>query len=483
MAQKSPERAYEAKLKEIDAQIRRMPGAISLRFDRATLLERLNRDDAAKAAYLEVLQRDPKHFGAINNLAMLLFKTGKRQEAFLLYAEAVERHPDNAVAHANLAFMFLKANEPARARGHYESALQLDPKNVEAQRGLAAVLTQQGERDAAASVAGSEQSIVTLPYRGSGTPVTVLLLVTLGAGNVAAERLLDDRTFHVHKLTVELHAPHAPLPAHDLVFNAIGDADEAKEALAKAAQIVVSSAAPVVNRPEAVVATGRAANAERLRSVPGIVAPRIDAIPRDLLAGPVGPVTLEGRGFRFPLLLRSPGFHTGRHFTLVERPADLDAAVASLPGDNLLAIEYIDTRNAIGEYTKYRVMYAGGEMYPLHMAIAHQWKVHYFSSDMADRPDHRAREAAFLGGMEATFGSNVVTTLRRIGEMLGLEYAGIDFTFDRDGRIVVFEANATMIVTMPADDARWAYRRPPVERIYNAVRTMLVQRAVAANAS
>ena len=483
MAQKSPERVYEAKLKEIDAQIRRMPGAIGLRFDRATLLERLSRNDAAKAAYLEVLQKDPKHFGAINNLAMLLFKMGQRQEAFLLYAEAAERHPDNAVAHANLAFMFLKANEPGRARDHYERALALDPKDVEAQRGLAAVLTQQGERDAARSLSGLGQSIVTLPYRGSGKPVTVLLMVTLGAGNVAAERLLDDRTFQVHKLTVELHALHTPLPAHDVIFNAIGDADEAQEALAKATQIIAASSAPVVNRPDVVLASGRAANAKRLRGGPGVVVPAIDIIARDLLAGPLGTAALEARGFHLPVLLRSPGFHTGRHFSRIERSGELDAAVASLPGDNLLAIEYIDTRNALGEYTKYRVMYVNGEMHPLHMAIGHQWKVHYFSSDMADRSDHREREAAFLSDMETALGHDAVATLRRIGEALGLEYAGIDFAIDGNGRIVVFEANATMIVAMPADEARWAYRREPVERIYAAVRAMLLQRAAATSAS
>jgi hypothetical protein len=45
------------------------------------------------------------------------------------------------------------------------------------------------------------------------------------------------------------------------------------------------------------------------------------------------------------------------------------------------------------------------------------------------------------------------------------------------GEILLFEANATMVVNPPEPDERWAYRRPAVERIYSAVRGMLMERA------
>jgi hypothetical protein len=40
----------------------------------------------------------------------------------------------------------------------------------------------------------------------------------------------------------------------------------------------------------------------------------------------------------------------------------------------------------------------------------------------------------------------------------------------------VFEANATMIVLPPGPDAIWDYRRAPVGRVIDAVRTMLLGR-------
>jgi len=41
------------------------------------------------------------------------------------------------------------------------------------------------------------------------------------------------------------------------------------------------------------------------------------------------------------------------------------------------------------------------------------------------------------------------------------------------GDLLLFEANATMVVNPPEPDERWAYRRPAVERIFAAVRRML----------
>ncbi len=78
-----------------------------------------------------------------------------------------------------------------------------------------------------------------MPYRGSGKPISLLVPVTLGAGNVAVDRLLDDSVFATTKLVVELHGD-APLPPHDIVFNAIGDADSAGTALDAAQRLLVA---------------------------------------------------------------------------------------------------------------------------------------------------------------------------------------------------------------------------------------------------
>lgn len=143
----------------------------------------------------------------------------------------------------------------------------------------------------------------------------------------------------------------------------------------------------------------------------------------------------------------------------------------------VIAIEYLDARGADGWVRKYRVMMVGGKLYPLHLAISKQWKIHYFSADMRDRAEHRAEEAKFLSDMPGVLGARAMTALERLSAAIGLDYGGIDFGLNQDGEILLFEANATMVVEQPDEDPCWDYRRAAVERIHAAVHDLLLNRA------
>ncbi len=143
----------------------------------------------------------------------------------------------------------------------------------------------------------------------------------------------------------------------------------------------------------------------------------------------------------------------------------------------MTAIQYLDSRGSDGRYRKYRVMIIGGWLYPLHLAISSNWKIHYVTADMAENTEHRAEEARFLEDMTAVLGSRAMGALAEIQNALGLDYAGIDFGLNSSGDILLFEANATMTVLPPEHDPRWDYRRAAVQRIEDAVRKMLVDKA------
>ena len=201
------------------------------------------------------------------------------------------------------------------------------------------------------------------------------------------------------------------------------------------------------------------------------------AMPRSVLVGLDGSAMISGHGFTFPLLLRSPGFHTGQNFVLVESATELPNAATGLPGDDLLVIEYLDARDNDGNARKYRVMIIDGRIYPMHLAISRQWKVHYFTADMGDHSDYRSEEAAFLTDMPKIIGKKAVTALEKIGNELGLDYGGIDFGLGPAGDVLLFEANATMVVNPPDPNEQWAYRRTAVTKILDAVSTMILDRA------
>ena len=474
-----PRLVQEARLRQLDDLLAREPKAIEAEVERAALLNALGRPLDARQAYLEVLKRAPTHFGALNDFGALLSTTGHRSAARTVYFEAVRHHPDNPIAHVNLANLLRRSGDTASARAHYEIALRLDADHPQANQGLGNLLAELGDLEGAEfhRRKGFEgQFITALPYRGTKPPIPLLLLVSVSGGNIPTASFLDNRVFLTSVCVAEFYDPRVPLPPHDLIFNSIGDADLCRAGLEAAFRVLAQTTAPVLNHPSAVLETGRLANARRLSDLPGVVTPRMIALPRSVLVAPDAARAVCEQGFAFPLLMRAPGFHTGHHFFLVENARDLSTAAAQLPGDSALIIEYLNARGPDGKARKYRVMIIDGEIYPLHLAVSRHWKVHYFTADMADHPEHRREDAAFLNDMSTALGP-AVTALARIRDALNLDYGGIDFGLNEAGEVLLFEANATMVVNPPDADDRWTYRRPAVKRILDAVHAMMVARA------
>jgi hypothetical protein len=432
--------------------------------ERARALVAQADDEGAKRAYLDVLRQDPTNFFALNELGTLALAGGFRSAARTAYSQAVAHHPGNKIVRVNLANVLREDNDPIGARLHYEAALAIDPELHEAHQGMAWVLTELGldgaEHHRERGFAG--HALVTQPYRGAGAGVPILLLVSARGGNIPTRLWIDDRRFTIHALYADYADPDLELPPHRLVVNAIGDADLCGKALDRAEEILSRSAAPIINRPARVRRTGRAENAKRLADIPGVIVPRIDRVSRQDLGG-----------LRYPLLLRSPGFHTGRHFIYVESLAASTGAAASLAGEELLAIQYLDARGPDGMARKYRVMFIDGRPYPLHLAVSSDWKVHYFTADMARSEAFREEERRFLLDMPGVLGPRAMQALAHVAAALDLEYAGADFALSSDGSVLLFEANATMVVFPPGPEPVWDYRRAAIDAALQAARRML----------
>jgi hypothetical protein len=428
-------------------------------------------DAAAKQAYLEVLRLDSTHFAALNELGALAKASGHRSAARTAYLQAVQSHPGNPIGHVNLANLLLEDGDVSGARPHYEAALGIDADLPEAHQGLALILTELADEAAEPhwQRGFAHHAIVRKPYRGTGFGMPLLLLVAARGGNIPTRHWIDDRHFDITAIHADFYDSSQPVPPHALVVNAIGDADLCEAALARADEMLARSPAPVINPPRLVRATSRAENARRLAQVPGVIAARTMELPRATI--------LTTDVLSFPLLLRAPGFHTGRHFRHVEDRDALAQAAANLPGERLLAIEYLDARGPDGMARKYRVMFIDGALYPLHLALSADWKVHYFTAAMATNAAHRDEERRFLDDMPAVLGGRAMAALRGIGAALGLDYGGVDFALAPDGSVLLFEANATMVVNPPEPDPIWDYRRRAIGDVLRAAQQMLLRRA------
>ena len=446
--------------------------------EHARRLERAGQDEPAKRAYIELLKIDPSHFAALNELGTLALSTGHRSAAETAYTQAVRCHPDNPVGRVNLGNVLFESGDLAGARDQYQAAVDVRGDLAEAHQGLARALEQMGRAAAAKphwQLGFAGHAVVKQRYRGNGNAIPALLLVSTKPGNIPTRLILDDRIFETSAIYAEFYDPAEPLPAHAVVFNSIGDADLCETGLRRAQKLLSHTRAPVLNLPKRVLLTGRAQNAQRLGRLANVVAPLIQRFSRESF-----PCISN---LKFPLLLRAPGFHTGQHFVRVETQAEFKDALDRLPGEEILAIEYLNARGPDGLARKYRVAMIDGALYPLHLAVSSDWKVHYFTANMAEDQRLRDEEAKFLADMPGVLGLRGMSALGRIASTLGLDYAGIDFALREDGDLLLFECNANMAIVPPNANPMWDYRRPAIGRVVDAAKEMILARAGASRAA
>jgi hypothetical protein len=353
----------------------------------------------------------------------------------------------------------LDGGDLAAAERLYVDVLAVEPALVPALRARAEIAL--ARNDPAAALTFVKESLgaaLSTAASRATQPVRVLQLGSVHPGaHVNTDRVLNPLWTETTTLLVERWDLAWELPEHDVIVNAIADADIARPALELAAHLTAATGTPIVNAPERVLATTRVENAARLQGIDGLRVPRVRRVSRG---------EAEALG-NFPILLRAPGFHNGANFEKIESAAQLGAVLQRLPGEELLEIEYVDAYGADGAVRKYRAMAVGGKLLPAHLAIGEVWNLHYFSASMT--PERQAEEARYLNGMREHLGERAYRALERIVEILDLDYCGIDFGCDRSGDVVLFEANASMSVYLPDDVPAHKLRRAAVFAIDGAL--------------
>ncbi|MDE1994155.1 MAG: hypothetical protein KGI75_16750, partial [Rhizobiaceae bacterium] len=134
-----------------------------------------------------------------------------------------------------------------------------------------------------------------------------------------------------------------------------------------------------------------------------------------------------------------------------------------------------------GLFRKYRFFFVGDEILPYHLAIGDGWKVHHASTRMASVEWMRREEEAFLANPDRVFGPQGMATLDAIRRQIGLDYFGIDCSLDSEGRVVIFEVNASMLIHI--HNQNFEYKTPHVQRIKRAFELLLERRALEYRAS
>ena len=407
---------------------------------------------------------------------------GLEQEAVVAEMAALAYEQRSADMLYNLATSFLMTQRPVPAERWYRACLRMAPGMVGAHQNLASIMELDGRREHARhhrDQAYGRQSMFFDDCRDAtlGATPTVLILCTAATGNVPCDWLLPQTRYRRIRWVMEYatEAQFAALPEFDCIFNAIGDADVSAASRLAVERLIAMTDKPLLNAPQAVEQTSRARMPTTLGDIPNLVVPQALQLTRAYAPGELAQ-HLHAQGMQAPLLLRPPASHGGKGLVLIG--SDTELARASC-GAGWHASAFHDTRSADGCWRKYRVIFVGGKPYPYHLAIADRWLVHYRSADMLSQQWKRDEELRFLNHPAAVLGWSAMQALRRIAGSVALDFWGIDFTVQDDGRVVVFEANATMLVHREEFHAELAYRNVFVQKILDAFAGQLSMRAAA----
>jgi tetratricopeptide (TPR) repeat protein len=444
----------------------------------------LGRPAEAEACYRQALAINPDYLVALINLGSTLGDLGRWAEAKACYRLAVQNYPNSGIAHNALGRSLSRLGEDdEEAENALQRAIALNSYETNTYVELGNILVRRQQTSAALAMfrrAQQLQPLITWRANQQTAKFSALFLDTPMGGstpvNYLAGRAAYDRHFHCvipdTPSNIDLLRSKA-----DVVFNMICNVDDGEAMLVQALDLVERLGRPTINHPRLIMNTDRESIARRFADIPDCLVPRTLRMPGAVVAEAAS--NHELAGFHLPLLVRTAGGHGGDDFDKFDNWADIADFVAPRRDANYYVIEYIDYRSRDDLFRKYRVIFVDGEIMPYHLAIHKDWKVHHFRTDMADHVWMRQEEERFLENLGGVFNAVQQDALRAMAGATGLDYGGIDCGIDRDDRIVVFEANAAMLVHDEKSEI-FAYKNQYIARIKQAFDAMLSNRRISA---
>ena len=434
----------------------------------------LKREQAARA----LIDADPRDIRARAKLAEALFCQDRLEEAAPEFRLVAAADPMHGAAHRGLAAIAGHQGQHRLRRQIMRDYFERCPVELDSYGADNPTL----ERPPSViEIRGFDRTQILLAERADGSVKTILR-----GGHFTTRYLLEDPPFRLHRFTIARRNIMKPgvLPAHSVLLNTIADVDLEGASLATLGEYLnANHAAPVINRPDRVMETARDRNAARFRDIDGLTFPRTERVRFDGASPEQVARTIGELGFAFPMLIRRTGTQTGRSFARIENTAALDAYVGNQLTGNFFLIVYREILWSGELFRKLRLFYIDGAYFPVVCHLDKVWEVHGANRKEIMRGNEAlmAEERRFLGDWRSYVGASNVTCLETVAERVDLEFFGVDFTLDDEGRVFIYELNPAMRHSF--DHGRnFLYKLPYDHAISNAFEAMVLNRLQGARA-
>jgi glutathione synthase/RimK-type ligase-like ATP-grasp enzyme/tetratricopeptide (TPR) repeat protein len=409
------------------------------------------------------------------SLGRALLKIGKRAEAVRLIDSAASFVAGDLIVARNFAEILIEAGQPDKAHRLLADIAGISPReDGERLLALAATAYAAGLEDEAARL--TKAAIAALPIHITpAEPGQQFLIGVVNPAPPIVTQIMSPQLFHFSgNSPASLAWRHNNRYRFWSVFPEAPEADQALERLPRPQVLLnnwvngerlstpgtLDSIAgfvdrlnlPVLNHPRAAAAATRQRNAERLAGIPGLVVPRVARF-RNEPAQRQHVVRSIAESFGFPVIIRNTYMQAGKEAEKIVSAEALADYLSTTTQKELYAIEFID--NPVGGrfYRKIRAAIIGGEVVIAHVHFGERWNVHrerdaVKAAELAVPAADEAFAHAILFKPHETLGRSSLAALNEIAARIPLDFYGIDFDIMADGRLVFFEANAAMNVSV-----------------------------------
>jgi len=238
----------------------------------------------------------------------------------------------------------------------------------------------------------------------------------------------------------------------------------------------------VINYPLQAALTTRQRVAFWLKDLDNVVVPRTIRFEVDGGALNAQIALLEAE-LGYPLIIRTTFNQRGVGMEKIDDRRALTQELSARIGCQVYAHPFVDSRAGAELFRKFRVAVVGDEIIPVRLDFSDTWNVHgRLTPDRQlfyrRRPHLLAEEKRLLAAPNEVLTEGAIQALRDIRKKMPLDIFGIDFDVGRDGRIVFFEANASMYLLeyLGPDDADLYHPVDANTRLRMAIKAHLERR-------
>ncbi|UTD28461.1 RimK family alpha-L-glutamate ligase [Bradyrhizobium sp. WD16] len=311
--------------------------------------------------------------------------------------------------------------------------------------------------------------------------VLALAAATDMGSNTPIEFLLEESDIELTTLYV-VPGTDLPvqLPEHDVAMVIASDSEDCRGALDAIDQVAAQWPRPMLNPPRRIRNLDRDKLYRLLQGTEGLDIPATVGVTRAQLAASSNPMELltdVAPGRRGAVIVRPRGSHAGVGLARIEDQAAMDAYLAERPEQQFFLSRFVDYSSEDGLFRKYRIAVVDGRPYACHMAIADQWNIWYLNAGMSFSESKRNEEAAFMRTFDEAFAARHQRALAEMITRIGLNYFTVDCAENKNGELLIFEADNTAVVHNMDSPDLFPYKPPQMNKIFEAFARMLYHHA------